>query len=191
MATSFIFDTRYKLMEEKELSQHIKKIQKFLLPGERVLVVATQSRWKRGGKFINPGTIYATDRRLIIRDPYTLGLRADITIIPYDKITGVRVKKGLLSTSLEITAAGLEGGKSAVIKWGEGGVGEIDAIDSEKAERIASLIGGQAGRVNAQVQNVSVAEELEKLAQLREKGVITEEEFQELKAKLIKSQQNF
>jgi len=45
--------------------------------------------------------------------------------------------------------------------------------------------------VNAQVQNVSVAEELEKLAQLREKGVITEEEFQELKAKLIKSQQNF
>lgn len=169
----------------------IKSIGKYLLPGEHVVVVATQSRWKRGGKIVNPGTVYATDRRLIIRDPYTLGLRADITIIPYDKISGVRVKKGLLSTSLEFTAPGMEGGRSSIVKWGEGGVGEIDAIDAQKATKIASIIGGYSGgRTLQPAGTISVADELAKLADLLSKGVITQQEFEELKGKLIRGEKS-
>jgi hypothetical protein len=170
-------------------SGKIKKIEKYLLPGEHIIVVATQSRWKRGGKMVNPGTVYATDRRLIIRDPYTLGLRADITIIPYDKISGVRVKKGLLSTSLEFTAPGMEGGRGTVVKWGEGGVGEIDAIGTQKATKIASIIGGYSGgRTLQPASTMSVADELAKLADLCSKGVITQQEFEELKARLIRGE---
>lgn len=173
---------------QQPTDDEVRKIQKLLLPSERILVVARQSRWKSGGKLVNPGTIFATDRRLIIRDPYTLGLRADITIIPYDKISGVRVKKGFLSTSIEITAPGLEvGARSAAVKWGEGGVGEIDAIPSDKATQIASIISGYSGRGQPQVSTQSVAEELEKLSDLRSRGVISQEEFEKLKAKILNS----
>jgi hypothetical protein len=162
--------------------EDIGKIAEYLQPGERVLVVARQSRWKSGGKLINPGTVFATDRRLIIRDPHTLGLRAEITIIPYDKISGVRVKQGLLSTSLEFTAPGLEGGRTTVIKWGEGGVGEIDAIPSSKARLMASIISGYTRQTYTKP---SVVDELSRLAELHEKGAITDEEYVKLKEKLM------
>jgi len=172
--------------EFEEPGADVGKIAEYLQPGEKVLVVAQQSRWKSGGKLINPGTIYATDRRLIIRDPYTLGLRADITMIPYDRISGVRVKQGLLSTSLEFTAPGLEGGRSTVVKWGEGGVGEIDAIPAQKAKEIASIISGYS-KQTATVGEGSIVDQLAKLAQLREKGAISEEEYIKLKQKLLDS----
>lgn len=170
--------------EFEEPDADVDKIAEYLQPGEKVLVVAHQSRWKSGGKLINPGTVYATDRRLIIRDPYTLGLRADITLIPYDRISGVRVKQGLLSTSLEFTAPGLEGGRSTVVKWGEGGVGEIDAIPPEKARAIASIISGYP-RNAATVGEGGIVDQLAKLAELREKGAISEEEYNRLKQKLL------
>jgi len=41
-----------------------------LNPYERVLLVARQSRIKPGGFHFTPNIIYATDRRIILRDPY-------------------------------------------------------------------------------------------------------------------------
>jgi hypothetical protein len=35
---------------------------------------------------MTPNTVYATDRRIIIRDPYMLGLKENIVDIPYDLI---------------------------------------------------------------------------------------------------------
>ncbi|SRR5579875_1937090 len=171
--------------EFEEPGADIEKIAEYLQPGEKVLVAAQQSRWKSGGKLVNPGTIYATDRRLIIRDPYALGLKADITMIPYDKISGVRVKEGLLSTSLEFTAPGLEGGRSTVVKWGEGGVGEIDAIPAQKARAIASIISGYTKQGITAPGGGNIVDELAKLAELREKGAISEEEYVKLKQKLL------
>jgi hypothetical protein len=43
-----------------------------LNPDEKVLLVARQSRIKPGGSLHTPNIIYATDRRIIIRDPYML-----------------------------------------------------------------------------------------------------------------------
>jgi hypothetical protein len=42
---------------------------------ERVLLVARQSTLKPGGSHFTPNIIYATDRRIIIRDPYMLGIK--------------------------------------------------------------------------------------------------------------------
>jgi hypothetical protein len=47
----------------------IKKIQEMLNPNEDVLVVARQSRLRPGGSAVTPNIIYATNRRIIIRDP--------------------------------------------------------------------------------------------------------------------------
>ncbi|MGB0028477.1 MAG: PH domain-containing protein [Nitrososphaeraceae archaeon] len=80
-----LFTTNIK--DREEISE-ITKIAEMLNPDEKVLLVAKQSRIKPGGSYITPNTVYATDRRIIIRDPYVLGLRENIVDIPYDIITG-------------------------------------------------------------------------------------------------------
>ena len=55
--------------------EEISKITEMLNPDEKVLLVARQSRIKPGGSLHTPNIIYATDRRIIIRDPYMLGIK--------------------------------------------------------------------------------------------------------------------
>ncbi|HYZ50978.1 MAG TPA: PH domain-containing protein, partial [Nitrososphaeraceae archaeon] len=73
----------------------IKKLK--LNPNEEVLVVARQSRLKPGGSKLTPNVVFATDRRIIIKDPSMLGLHEDIVDIPYDMISSVRIDKGVFS----------------------------------------------------------------------------------------------
>jgi hypothetical protein len=54
----------------------IEKIQNILNPNEKVLLVARQSRFFPGGSPLTPNIVIATDRRIIIRDPYDLGIRS-------------------------------------------------------------------------------------------------------------------
>ena len=69
----------------------IEKIEKILSSGEKVLLVARESRLMPGGSAFTPNSVIATDRRVIIRDPYMLGLKADliqegvIEALPKDK----------------------------------------------------------------------------------------------------------
>ena len=60
---------------------------------EEVFVVARQSRLKPGGSKFTPNIVYATDRRIIIRDPSMLGLREEVVDIPYDLITMLNLTK--------------------------------------------------------------------------------------------------
>ncbi len=75
--------------------QEIKKIREMLNPDEEVLVVARQSRVRPGGSAVTPNIIYATNKRIIIRDPYMMGIKENITDIPYDVITSVKLDKGI------------------------------------------------------------------------------------------------
>ena len=70
------------ITDEDELDE-IRKIAEMLNADEKVLVVARQSRIKPGGSHFSPNVIYATDRRIILRDPSMLGLKQDIIDIPY------------------------------------------------------------------------------------------------------------
>ena len=71
---------------DKDDLDEINKIRHMLNPNEEVFVVARQSRLKPGGSKLTPNVVFATDRRIIIRDPSMLGLREDIVDIPYDMI---------------------------------------------------------------------------------------------------------
>jgi hypothetical protein len=62
-------------LNAKEDLEEIKKIAEHLDADEKVLVVARQSRIKPGGSLATPNVIFATDKRLIIKDPSALGLR--------------------------------------------------------------------------------------------------------------------
>lgn len=196
------------ITDEDELDE-IKKIAEMLNPDERVLVVARQSRFKPGGSQLSPNVVYATDRRIIIRDPSMLGLKQDIIDIPYNVITNAKIEKGVLSASVIFNAPGLFNpnipGRIPWIKrletdeHGENGV--IDAIPKKKAEDLIEVIRNgitqirspaypttgvnNVNQVPQQHGHISHADELKKLGDLKDKGVISEEEFKRMKEKII------
>ena len=69
----------------------IRRIQDVLNPNESVIIVARQSRILSRGSYITPNTIYATEKRLIIRDPYMLGIKENLIDIPYDVVTSIKL----------------------------------------------------------------------------------------------------
>jgi hypothetical protein len=214
--------------EEKELPfnthltdgnnlEEINKITEMLNPDEKVLLVARQSRIKPGGSLHTPNIIYATDRRIIIRDPYMLGIKENVVDIPYDIITSVKLEKGLLSSTIRFKAPGLMSstklGMIDSIVDGEdndqGGI--IEAISKDRAEDLLEIIrSGMQSSSNSKSApskkqqqkrselleskeytiptnlSISIADEIRKLAKLREEGILTEEEFRQMKQDLIR-----
>jgi hypothetical protein len=71
---------------DKEYLEEIEKIAEMLNPNE-VLVVARQSRLKLGGYKFTPNIVFASDRRIIIKDPSMLGIHENAVDISYDLIT--------------------------------------------------------------------------------------------------------
>ncbi|HYJ03397.1 MAG TPA: PH domain-containing protein [Nitrososphaeraceae archaeon] len=205
-------DSKKSLLDEGDL-EDVDKIADMLNPNEKVLLVARQSKIKPGGSYLTPNTIYATDRRIIIRDPYMLGIKANVVDIPYDIITSLKLEKGLLSSTIRFKAVGLMsstklGMMDSIIEGEDDQTGVIEAIPKDKAEDLLEIIrsGMHDGRKSAPSQkdtssesvdqkddissssheSISVADELRKLAKLKEEGTLTEQEFNQMKQDLIK-----
>ena len=193
----------------------ISKIREMLNPDEKVLLVARQSRIKPGGSHFTPNIIYATDRRIIVRDPYMLGIKENVVDIPYDIITSIKLEKGLLSSTIRFKAPGLMsstklGMIDSIVDGEDDQGGVIEAIPKDKAEDLLEIIrsgmqddgGGKSAPSKKQKpsselleskeytvpfnQSISVADELRKLAKLKEEGILTEEEFKQMKQDLIR-----
>ena len=194
----------------------ISKITEMLNPDEKVLLVARQSRIKPGGSHFTPNIIYATDRRIIVRDPYMLGIKENVVDIPYDIITSIKLEKGLLSSTIRFKAPGLMsstklGMMDSIVNGEDDQGGVIEAIPKNKAEDLLEIIrsgmqddggGGKSAPSKKQKpsselleskeytvpfnQSISVADELRKLAKLKEEGILTEEEFKQMKQDLIR-----
>ena len=84
---------------KKERSE-IERVKQMLEAAEVIKAVARQSRIMPGGSIITPNIIFATNKRLIIRDPTALGLRAGIESIPYSQINKVHLEKGAFTSEL-------------------------------------------------------------------------------------------
>jgi hypothetical protein len=195
---------------DKDDLEEIKKIAHMLNPNEEVFVVARQSRLKPGGSKLTPNVVFATDRRIIIKDPSMLGLREDIVDIPYDMISSVRIDKGMFSSNIMFKAPGLvnssrrgkldklmmvDGDEIRREQVGEEEDGIITAIPKDKAEELLEVIRNGMDRdrevysqqqQQSQPQSLSIADEITKLANLKERRIISEDEFQQMKQDLIK-----
>ena len=194
--------------------EEISKIKEMLNPDEKVLLVARQSRIKPGGSLHTPNIIYATDRRIIIRDPYMLGIKENVVDIPYDIVTSVKLERGLLSSTIRFKASGLVsstklGMMDSLIDGEDDQGGIIEAIPKDKAQDLLEIIrSGMQTNSNRKFapsrnqkpnelietkeytvqsnQSISIADEIRKLAKLKEEGTITEEEFQQMKQDLMR-----
>src|ERR1043166_420500 len=183
------------ITDKDELSE-IQKIGNMLNPNEKVLLVARQSRFLPGGSALTPNIVIATDRRIIIRDPYVLGLKSEIVDIPYDVITSVKLLKGVLTSTILFKAPALVNQSKLGLldediegEHDQGGV--IQALPKGKAEDLLEIIRRGIRGINrtdepsVQVGSLSIADELSKLSKLKDQGVITAKEFDEMKKQLI------
>jgi hypothetical protein len=187
----------------------IRKIRDVLNPDENVIIVARQSRILPGGSYVTPNTIYATEKRLIIRDPYMLGIKENLIDIPYDVITSIKLEKGLFSSTIRFEAPALVGSKKlgmirGIIHGNNDNEGVMQAIPKVKAQDLIEVIRfgmyqkGIEGLHNTEKENYSalsiqsnhigsysIADELTKLIKLKEQGVLNEEEFLRIKKALV------
>jgi hypothetical protein len=190
-------DTFVTDLTNKDELNEIEKIKNMLNPNEKVLLVARQSRFLPGGSALTPNVVIATDRRIIIRDPYDLGFRSEIVDIPYDVITSVKLMKGVLTSTILFKAPALVN-KSKLGLLDEDIAGEddqdgaIQALPKGDAEDLLEIIRrgiqgySKTNKPVVQVASMSIADEINKLSKLKDHGIITATEFDEMKNRLIK-----
>ena len=149
-----------------------------------------------------------------------LGLREQIVDFPYDMVSSVKLDKGVFSSNVIFTSAGLRNSgrrgmieKLAGTEYNGGEEAVITAIPKDKAEELLEVIRNgmdmqreryyqpqmrpqQHTQANTTTNNdhryqqqptaISIADELAKLAKLKEQGVISESEFKQMKQDLLK-----
>jgi hypothetical protein len=175
---SFITD----ITDKKELEE-IQRIANRIVRDEKVLFVARQSRFKPGGAKGTPATLFVTSQRLIFRNPSMMGMREHFSSVNYDKISSLDIEKGIFSSTLKIRA--------------EGFAGDVDAIDKEKAEKILLYIQEKMDEATSSAMHsqrdthtsnlqLSAADELTKIARLKEQGILSEAEFNQMKQEILR-----
>lgn len=171
--------------------EQVRKIQGLLDLDEKVLLVARQSRITPGGSLTTPNTIFATDRKLIVRNPMMLGLRESVQAIPYEEITSIDLEKGVFSCEIKVSAPGLTAEIRRFFSTTRHGVAGIPAIPRDKAERLVTIVreGMKRAKAAKTMPQVTAAltplEELKKLKELLDLGAITQEEYEQKKKKIL------
>ncbi len=173
--------------ESKEASkeEEIKKIAKYLKPDEDVLMVVTQSRLAPGGSTVTPNTIFITNKKLILRNPMLLGLRENVLAIPYEEIMAVNLEKGLFTCEVVISAPGLTSDLEKFTKASGKRAPAIAAIPKETAVEVVRLIEERIAISRGKLPSDSPYDELKKLKELRDLGIISEEEYGEKRSALL------
>lgn len=121
------------------------------------------------------GILVSTDRRLLFVDKGILyGLKVED--FPLDKISSIQYDTGLLMGSIKIHTSG--------------NVAKIDNVDKKSARGFAEFVRNKLSQpkealVQTIVKEPDVLEQLEKLAKLKESGIISGEEFKEQKKKFL------
>lgn len=154
----------------------IKKLPEYLNGDETVLAMA-------GGMIAsNNGLLVATDRRALFVSEGVIN--HSFEDFPYNRITTVTSSRGMLMGKIVLHTAGAARVVEQVAK------GEAEAVAAVIRERIASATQRRAAAPPAQSAMPSsspagLASELRELALLRDEGVLTAEEFEMQKTKLL------
>lgn len=159
-------------------TQILRDLAPVLMEGENVLLWSTGlARVKRLGSWSERrGTLFVSDRRVGI---FTKKLGGhDMLDFAYGLLTSIQYKKGISFGEITLLASG----DSA--KFRQMPKGGVERIAQTIREKMA--LAHEGGSVpNSQPPPASVADEIIKLATLRDSGALTEEQFEAQKAKLL------
>ncbi|OAH53123.1 hypothetical protein AWH48_12265 [Domibacillus aminovorans] len=121
------------------------------------------------------GIFVATDRRVLFYGKRTFGF--DLESFPYKNISSFEMGKGMLGHKISFFSSG----NKVSMKWIS--KGDVDSFVSE----VRKNIGGSASTTSVvtHTSNGDIADQIKKLADLRDQGILTEEEFNAQKKKLL------
>lgn len=150
------------------------KIIASMITEDETLGVGSSVKYDRGG-----GHLVATDSRLIYASKFMLSTKTEVFY--YNKISHIEYKGGILTGAIKLTI-----GRK---------VYEFDNLTKEVAKRIVNYVNDQINNPTPEKQAKTRTKEnsksddsyaeLEKLAKLKEQGIITEEEFSQKKKQIL------
>ncbi|TKX33322.1 PH domain-containing protein [Campylobacter taeniopygiae] len=149
--------------------KEIKVLPEILWEGEKVKKAA------QGTYNLATGLLVATDKRLIFIDKGFINLKVETFL--YDKISSIEYSTGLIFGEIVIYASG----NKAKIKNME------KNETKDMAEFVREFIQSNNNQETAKQTNTNndLMAELEKISDLKNKGIITEDEFKTMKEKII------
>ena len=158
------------ITDDKKIDEII-KIAERLDEDEQVIMVIRQTKnpLKPGSSLITPDIIFATTKKIIIRNPSAFGLRQNIEIYNYEQIVDVKLEKGMFSSAININVPG------SLYN------GYIEAIPKKEAEGLLKII---YERMKKEKDTSSDDDPLIILKKRFAKGEITKEEYKEMKSVL-------
>ena len=126
-------------------NNEIKKIKKYLDQDERILYVTRQDKEKQTRSADNTSMIFATDKRIIIRNTTSLGMKNLIKDMPYDNISSLKLQEGSLSSAIIFNSAGFAeintvSQTSMQRAWGIEKETAIDSIPKKDAKEFANIL---------------------------------------------------
>ena len=134
------------------------------------------------------GLLVATDRRMVFVDKKLIGNRVKVEDFPYDSVSSIQYELKMLFATVKVFASGNKAEIEQVMP---------KALARSFCEAVRALISGGDGRRVADRDGVSVppesrpsgveqmADALERLADLRDRGLLSDEEFAEQKRSLL------
>ena len=126
-------------------NDEIKKIKKYLDQDERLLYVTRQDKEKQVRSATNASMIFATDKRIIIKNSTTLGMKNLIKDMSYDNISSLKLQEGPLSSTIVFNGAGLAevntiSQASLQRAWGIEEETIIDSIPKKDAKEFVNIL---------------------------------------------------
>ena len=155
------------ITDEKKIDEII-KIAERIDEDEQVIMVIRQTKnpLKPGSSLITPDIIFATTKKIIIRNPSAFGLRQNIEIYNYEQIVDVKLEKGMFSSRIGINVPG------SIYD------GIIEALPKDEAEDLLKII---YERIKQKKTSTSDDDPLTILKKRFAKGEISKEEYEEMK----------
>jgi hypothetical protein len=143
--------------------------------------------------------LVALETRLFIVKPGLMAgsaFGAKVTAFDYRQITAIELNKKLTTAVIEVIAAGYQGTRKTSFwsqedgedAWKTSNCLPLGRNEAEKAQPVLAAIRERIEGAHAPAPSANgsgIAEQLEKLAQLREQGVLSEDEFVAAKARVV------
>ena len=115
-----------------------KLIRQAIWPDEQILGTTRQREFGPGGSVLERSCIVATNKRLIIINRQKLGLKRELEMIEYSSIVGMKLERGIFSSTIYFRMLG-----STQEDEAEPRDGSIEGLHHQDAEDIMKIINMQ------------------------------------------------
>lgn len=158
-----------------ELEKLTKKVKEHLESGEEIItgIKGAYETKIMGQESARRGMLLATNKRIIFYAKKLTGF--DLEVFPYSNVSSIEMSKGIMGHKITFFASG----NKATVKWIQDK--DVQKFVSEVKNRI-----GKKEEVKAVPEvAVDIPTQIKKLAELKDQGILTEEEFETKKKELL------